>query len=403
MRFSARRVMMTTLSALMAVAVLGLSAAPSSADAITDKKAQAAQIAQELAHLSAKIDLLGQQYDAAQEKMAADNRQIAAAASQLSAANHQLERARHDLAAYAVEAYVNGDGGSDLSDILLTGKGPDVVTQVAYLRAASGNRAQLVDDVRAAEYTTHTHLAALQAAKDAAHALQAKLSAEKKQADQAMADQQHLQATVTGQLAQLVQQAQARQAALAEQAAKARAAAAAPPTASPGSGPGGRGSAPNPSGSGGSTPTTQPGTPPTTSPPSTQPVIPLPIPPGTPPPVLPAAVQAIAVARKYLGTAYQWGGDSPATGFDCSGLVQYSYGQVGISLPRVADEQAAATWHVSYAAAQPGDLVFFDSPDVGHVAIYLGGGMMLDAPHTGAFVRIEPIWWASWVGFGRVV
>ena len=74
MRFSARRVMMTTLSALMAVAVLGLSAAPSSADAITDKKAQAAQIAQELAHLSAKIDLLGQQYDAAQEKMAADNR-----------------------------------------------------------------------------------------------------------------------------------------------------------------------------------------------------------------------------------------------------------------------------------------------------------------------------------------
>ena len=225
-----------------------------------------------------------------------------------------------------------------------------MVTQVAYLRAASGNRAQLVDDVRAAEYTTHTHLAALQAAKDAAHALQAKLSAEKKQADQAMADQQHLQATVTGQLAQLVQQAQARQAALAEQAAKARAGRRRAADRLARLGPGGRGSAPNPSGSGGSTPTTQPGTPPTTSPPSTQPVIPLPIPPGTPPPVLPAAVQAIAVARKYLGTAYQWGGDSPATGFDCSGLVQYSYGQVGISLPRVADEQAAATWHVSYAA-----------------------------------------------------
>ena len=59
----------------------------------------------------------------------------------------------------------------------------------------------------------------------------------------------------------------------------------------------------------------------------------------------------------------------------------------------MADAQAAATWHVSYAQAQPGDLVFFDSPDVGHVGIYLGGGMMLDAPHTGAFVRIEPIWW----------
>jgi cell wall-associated NlpC family hydrolase len=118
--------------------------------------------------------------------------------------------------------------------------------------------------------------------------------------------------------------------------------------------------------------------------------------------VLPAAAKAISIARKYIGTPYQWGGDNPSTGFDCSGLVQYSFGQAGVSLPRVADDQAAATWHVSYANAQPGDLVFFDTP-VGHVGIYLGGGMMLDAPHTGAFVRIESIWWSSLVGFGRVV
>ena len=131
--------------------------------------------------------------------------------------------------------------------------------------------------------------------------------------------------------------------------------------------------------------------------------MPLPIPPGTPPSVLPAAAKAITIARKYLGTRYQWGGNDPKTGFDCSGLVQYSFGQAGVSLPRVADEQAAATWHVSYANAQPGDLVFFDSPDVGHVGIYLGGGMMLDAPHTGAVVRIEGIWWSKLVGFGRVV
>ena len=70
--------------------------------------------------------------------------------------------------------------------------------------------------------------------------------------------------------------------------------------------------------------------------------------------MLPAAAKAITIARKYLGTPYQWGGDSPSTGFDCSGLVQYSFGQAGVSLPRVADEQAAATWHVSYANAQAG-------------------------------------------------
>jgi cell wall-associated NlpC family hydrolase len=113
--------------------------------------------------------------------------------------------------------------------------------------------------------------------------------------------------------------------------------------------------------------------------------------------------KAVSIARQYIGTKYTWGGDTPAEGFDCSGLVYYSYGQAGLSLPRVADAQAAATWHVSYANALPGDLVFFDYPDVGHVGIYLGNGMMLDAPHTGAFVRIEPIFWSSLVGFGRVV
>ena len=109
------------------------------------------------------------------------------------------------------------------------------------------------------------------------------------------------------------------------------------------------------------------------------------------------------MAERYLGTPYVWGGASPASGFDCSGLVQYSFGQAGVSLPRVADAQAAATRHVTYAQAAPGDLVFFDSPDIGHVGIYLGGGMMVDAPHTGAVVRIESIWWSTLVGFGRVV
>ena len=96
MRFSARRVMMTTLSALMAVAVLGLSAAPSSADAISDKQAQAAQIAQELDQLSTQIDQLGQQYDAAQEKLRHGQRPDRGRGQPAgSAANHQLRPARH--------------------------------------------------------------------------------------------------------------------------------------------------------------------------------------------------------------------------------------------------------------------------------------------------------------------
>ena len=404
MRFSARRVMTATTAILLVVATLGATTRPVGADAIADKKAEAARIAQQLQVLSSRIDQLGQEYDAAQEKLQTVDGEISAATEQVAAAQAQLHTARRQLASYAVQAYVDG-GESELPDILLTGKGPDVVSQVEYLKAASGNRTQLIDDVRAAEYTMRTRLASLHDAQASAKALKAKLSGEKDAADQAMAQQQQLQAKVTGQLAHLVQQEQARQAAIAE--ARARAAATPPAsvtgTAAPGNGgPTGGGTTTTVAGHGGS-PTTEPGTPPTTEQDPPGQVVPLPIPPGPPPPLLPGAATAIKVAKQYLGTPYQWGGNSPKTGFDCSGLVQYSFGQAGISLPRVADEQAAATWHVSYADAQPGDLVFFDSPDVGHVGIYLGSGMMLDAPHTGAVVRIEPIWWSTFVGFGRVV
>lgn len=104
----------------------------------------------------------------------------------------------------------------------------------------------------------------------------------------------------------------------------------------------------------------------------------------------------VGEAERFLGTPYVWGGDGP-TGFDCSGLVQYVYGQLGISLPRTSEEQASAGTAVpSLATAAPGDLVFFAGSDgtataPGHVGIYLGDGMMIDAPYTGTDVQIQPV------------
>lgn len=101
--------------------------------------------------------------------------------------------------------------------------------------------------------------------------------------------------------------------------------------------------------------------------------------------------QVVADAKRYLGVPYVWGGTDPATGLDCSGLVQRTYGDLGIPLPRVAKDQAQAGVAVpSLAQARPGDLVAFGSP-VDHIGIYVGNGQMLEAPHPGASVRIAPL------------
>ncbi|HET6794467.1 MAG TPA: NlpC/P60 family protein, partial [Acidimicrobiales bacterium] len=111
----------------------------------------------------------------------------------------------------------------------------------------------------------------------------------------------------------------------------------------------------------------------------------------------PTGDQVVSDAEKYLGVPYVWGGTNPATGLDCSGLVQHVYGELGINLPRTSQEQAqVGTPVASLADAQPGDLVFFAGSDgtasaPGHVGIYIGNGQMIDAPHTGTHVRIESV------------
>jgi hypothetical protein len=102
--------------------------------------------------------------------------------------------------------------------------------------------------------------------------------------------------------------------------------------------------------------------------------------------------QTIAIATKYLGTPYRWGGTDPKTGLDCSGFTQLVFKQVGIDLPRTSAAQAKVGTPVSSLAdAQAGDLLFFGSP-VHHVGIYIGDGKMIDAPHTGDKVKIQSVY-----------
>lgn len=105
-------------------------------------------------------------------------------------------------------------------------------------------------------------------------------------------------------------------------------------------------------------------------------------------------VAFLEAAESRLGMPYVWGGDGP-TDFDCSGLVQWSFARAGVVMPRVADEQALTGPKVPLSELEPGDLLFYHTdptaPDyISHVAIYLGGGKMLQAPMPGLDVEIVP-------------
>ena len=109
----------------------------------------------------------------------------------------------------------------------------------------------------------------------------------------------------------------------------------------------------------------------------------------------PQALKAVEEASKYIGTQYHWGGSTPQTGFDCSGLMQWSYAQSGIQMPRVTYDQidaANATAVEQVDQLRPGDLVFFASAgDVHHVGMYLGDHEFLHAPHTGDVVKVSSL------------
>jgi cell wall-associated NlpC family hydrolase len=115
--------------------------------------------------------------------------------------------------------------------------------------------------------------------------------------------------------------------------------------------------------------------------------------------------RAAQVAMKAVGVPYRWGGESPASGFDCSGLVRWAYGHVGIELPHNSYALYSEGRRVGASRMEPGDLLFFEG--LGHVGLYLGRGRMVHAPQTGRDVEVVRLDGSSYgsrlIGARRVV
>ncbi len=111
--------------------------------------------------------------------------------------------------------------------------------------------------------------------------------------------------------------------------------------------------------------------------------------------------QALRWALSRRGDPYVWGAAGPSS-FDCSGLVLWSYAKVGISLPHFTGDQWNMGVHVAKSQLQPGDLVFFYA-DLGHVGMYIGNGLMVDAPDFGEDVQVQPVMWDVYAGAVRIV
>jgi peptidoglycan DL-endopeptidase CwlO len=109
--------------------------------------------------------------------------------------------------------------------------------------------------------------------------------------------------------------------------------------------------------------------------------------------------QALQAALSRRGDPYVWAAAGPGE-FDCSGLVMWAFAQEGIALPHYTGAQWNSGMHVARNDLEPGDLVFFGS-DISHVGIYVGDGLMVDAPNTGSVVRVEPLF-SDYVGAVRI-
>ena len=328
--------------------------APSTPE-IEAKQAEAAAAQATLDEMNAQLEVQIEEYNAITESLEQTREEIRVTQEELECARADLAEAQDTLSQRAANIYKQG--GTSMLDVFLGARSfNDFIALVDLAVRISESDARLVSGVKEAKSRVEATVLTLEQRQAEQLTLQSEASSRAASIEAQVLEQKRFVGALNSEVQTLIVAEEARLAALAAERARQAALAAASR-----SGSGSDRAAADPSSLGSGHP------------------------------------EVVAIALGFIGVPYVWGGSSPS-GFDCSGLTQYCYRQVGISLPRTSQSQYNAGQHIArdrLDLLRPGDLVFFgtdgDAGRVHHVGMYVGDGNYVHAPYTGAYVRVDSL------------
>jgi peptidoglycan DL-endopeptidase CwlO len=348
-----------TLRTLVAVAVTatlavsgitGSHAAPPSPEELDAAKDR-------LLELERDFELVVERYNLVNERLTRIQQEIAVVSDEVTTIEKRMAAKEDAAVAVAVTLYKNGQAGT-LETVLSAESIAEMESRLTYLNESEKAQAELFEGLAADRTELNGKIAELEEAEEKAAATRTQLADLRGEIEAKVANQED----EIARLNRAIERAEARQRAREEAAERAAAAAAVAAT------------------------------PQAPAPPS-----------DTNIPKVTAtnanAQAAVDAALSQVGKPYQWGAAGPNS-YDCSGLTMWAWGQAGVSLPHNSGQQYSVTTRVAQGDLQPGDLLFFGSP-IHHVGMYIGGGRMVEAPYTGASVRVVSMSRSDYVGAGR--
>ena len=370
-----------TLAALGLVTATALGVMPAGTGSAAPKPS-IQDVEQRVAQLDLQADQAVEDYQEAQVELVALRRTSETAQADVQRQQAVLSDLQRQVGDVVASAYRSGDGGSTLSLITDSSSPQAYLERATSLDQLAAQQADRVVDTTAARVRLETVVQRAAADLAAQRAVEARAAERKKTVEDTLSEQKALLASLKEQerrrvLAERAAQLLAQQQAAARASRARQAATAAAPAEQPSTG----ASASSGGLSSGSSTPAHVSTPALASSGSGR------------------ASVAVREAYAKLGSPYVWGASGPST-FDCSGLTSWVWAKAGVSLPHSSRAQYAVGRQVSQSEIAPGDLVFYGSP-IHHVGIYVGGGNMISAPHTGDVVKVQPAFRSDYVGATR--